>query len=220
MALDLRLYALLDPEHAGGRKLVELARMVAQGGATLVQLRDKQRETRAMIEDARAVKAALAAFGVPLVINDRVDVALASDADGVHVGQDDMQVEDARRLLGRGRIVGLSIKNAEQAQAAPLGLLDYVGVGGVFATSSKTNTHAPIGLPGLAHLAAAIRRRSPRFAVCAIAGMDASNAADTIAAGADGIAVISALAGKPDPLVAARELRALVDAALAKRRQS
>lgn len=220
MQLDLRLYALLDPEHASGRKLDELARMVAEGGATLVQLRDKQRGTRTMIEDARAIKSALAAYGVPLVINDRVDVALAAGADGVHVGQDDMPVEDVRRLVGRGGIVGFSIKNAAQAEAAPFDLLDYVGVGGVFPTSSKTNTDAPIGVTGLAHLAAAIRRRSPRFAVCAIAGIDMSNAAATIEAGADGIAVISAISLKPDPMLAARELRAVVDTALAQRRQS
>jgi thiamine-phosphate pyrophosphorylase len=220
MSPDLRLYALLDPEHAGGRKLAELAELVAQGGATLVQLRDKHRPARVMIEDARAIKTALAGFGVPLVINDRVDVALAANADGVHVGQDDMPVQDARRLLGSERIVGLSVKNVEQAQAAALDLLDYVGIGGVFATSSKANADPPIGVSGLGQIAVAIRRRSPRFAVCAIAGIDASNAAATIAAGADGIAVISALSGRPDPLLAARELRAVVDAALAARRQS
>src|SRR3974377_415450 len=148
MALDIRLYALLDPERSGGRKLPELARLVAQGGATLVQLRDKHRSTRVMIEDARAIKAALAAFGVPLVINHPVDVALACNADGVHVGQDDMPVQDARRLLGRPAIVGLSVKSVEQAQAASLDPLDYVGIGGVFATSSKDNADPPIGVAG------------------------------------------------------------------------
>jgi thiamine-phosphate pyrophosphorylase len=220
MALDLRLYALLDPEHAGGRELAEIAQLVAQGGATLVQLRDKHRPTRVVIEDARAIKATLAVSGVPLVINDRVDVALACKADGVHVGQDDMPVEDARRLLGPSAIVGLSVKNVEQAQAASLDILDYVGIGGVFATTSKTNADPPIGIGGLGHIAATIRRRSPKFPVCAIAGIDASNAAATIAAGADGVAVISALSRKPDPLVAARELRAIVDATLAQRRRS
>jgi thiamine-phosphate pyrophosphorylase len=138
----------------------------------------------------------------------------------VHVGQDDMPAEDARRLLGPSAIVGLSVKNVEQAQAASLDILDYVGIGGVFATTSKTNADPPIGIGGLGHIAATIRRRSPKFPVCAIAGIDASNAAATIAAGADGVAVISALSRKPDPLVAARELRATVDAALAQRRRS
>src|SRR5882672_11925214 len=108
MPVDLRLYALVDPEHAGGHALADLARLVAQGGATLVQLRDKRSETRRMVEHARAIKAALAPFNVPLLINDRVDVALASGADGVHVGQTDMAVEDARRLLGSDAVIGLS----------------------------------------------------------------------------------------------------------------
>src|SRR5882724_1523500 len=124
MAIDLRVYALVDPEHAGGHALADLARLIAQGGATLVQLRDKRSETRRMIEHARALKAALAAFNVPLLINDRVDVALASGADGVHVGQTDMAAEDARRLLGRHAIIGLSIKTTAQSEAAPLDLID------------------------------------------------------------------------------------------------
>ena len=100
MRVDLRLYALVDPERAVGRDLAVLARLVAQGGATLVQLRDKHSDTRAMVARARAIKAALAPLNVPLLINDRIDVALAAGADGAHVGQDDMAVEDARRLLG------------------------------------------------------------------------------------------------------------------------
>jgi thiamine-phosphate pyrophosphorylase len=213
--VDLRLYALVDPEHAGGRTLAELARLVAQGGATLVQLRDKRGDTRAMVESARAIKAALAPFGVPLLINDRVDVALAAGADGAHVGQDDMAVDDARRLLGRDAIIGLSVKTAAQAEAAPIDLLDYVGIGGVFATTSKDNPDPPIGPAGLARIAAVLRRRAPDFPVCGIAGIDASNAADAIAAGADGVAVISALSLAADPQAAARTLRGSVDAALA-----
>jgi thiamine-phosphate pyrophosphorylase len=220
MGVDVRLYALVDPDRDGGRDLAELARLVTQGGATLVQLRDKHGDTRAMVERARAVKAALAPFGVPLLINDRVDVALAAGADGAHVGQDDMAVEDARRLLGPQAIIGLSIKTVAQAAAAPIDLLDYVGIGGVFATISKDNTSPPIGPTGLARIAEVLRRRAPRFPLCAIAGIDASNAAHAIAAGADGVAVISALSLASDPQAAARELRAVVDAAVAERRQS
>jgi thiamine-phosphate pyrophosphorylase len=216
MTVDLRLYALVDPEHAGGHALADLARLVAEGGATLVQLRDKRSETRRMIEHARTVKAALAPFNVPLLVNDRVDVALACGADGVHVGQDDMAVDDARRLLGRHAIIGLSIKTVVQAEAAPIDLLDYVGVGGVFATSSKDNTSAPIGPAGLARIADIFRRRAPKFPLCGIAGIDASNAGDTIAAGADGVAVISALSLARDPRAAARELRGIVDTAIGK----
>jgi thiamine-phosphate pyrophosphorylase len=217
MTVDLRVYALVDPEHAGGHALADLARLVAQGGATLVQLRDKRSETRRMVEHARAIKAALAPFNIPLLINDRVDVALACSADGVHVGQGDMAVDDARRLLGRDAIIGLSIKTTAQAEAAPVDILDYVGVGGVFATTSKDNTSAPIGTAGLARIADILRRRAPGFPVCGIAGIDAGNAADVIAAGADGVAVISALSLKPDPQAAARELRCIVDTAIGKK---
>jgi thiamine-phosphate pyrophosphorylase len=216
MAVDLRLYALVDPEHAGGRELAELARLVAEGGATLVQLRDKHSDTRRMVEHARALNAVLVPHGVPLLINDRVDVALASGAAGVHVGQEDMAVADARRLLGPGAIIGLSIKTIAQAEAAPIDLIDYVGIGGVFATSSKENTKAPIGPDGLSRVAAVFRRRVPHFPVCGIAGIDATNAAAVIAAGADGVAVISALSLESDPRAAARELRGIVDAARAR----
>jgi len=218
-SVDLRLYALIDPERAGGHRLEELASLIVAGGATLVQLRDKQRETRTMVEEARALKATLAPFRVPLVINDRVDVALAAGADGVHVGQEDMTVEDARRLLPAGAVVGLSIKTVAQAQAAPIDLLDYVGIGGVFATSSKNNPDPPIGVDGLRRIADVFRRRAPKLPLCAIAGIDASNAGAAVAAGVDGVAVISALSLARNPPDAARELRAIVDAALAERNE-
>jgi len=218
MAVDLRLYALVDPVVAGGRTLVDLARRLT-ASATLVQLRDKHGSTRAMIEEARDLRAVLEPEGIPLLVNDRVDVALASGADGVHVGQQDMAVEDARRLLGPGAIIGLSIKTVAQAEAAPIDLLDYVGVGGVFATSSKDNPNPPIGPAGLARIADVFRRRAPDFPLCGIAGIDAGNASEAIAAGAGGVAVISALSLQADPQAAARALRNVVDAALEQRRR-
>jgi thiamine-phosphate pyrophosphorylase len=217
MTIDLRLNAIVDPERSGGHDLADLARLCAQGGATLIQLRDKLSETRAMVETARAIKKALAPFKVPLVINDRVDVALAAGADGVHVGQDDMAVEDARKLLGRDAIIGLSIKTVAEAQSAPVELIDYVGSGGVYVTGSKQQKKAPIGPEGLARVIAALLVRAPKLPVCGIAGIDANNAAAVIEAGADGVAVISALSLVPDPAAAARVLRAIVDTALAKR---
>ena len=142
--LDLRVYAIVDPENTGGHDLIDLARAVAAGGATLVQLRDKVSDTAGMIEEARALKAALAPFGVPLIVNDRVDVALEAGADGVHVGQEDMAAEETRRILGPKPFIGLSVRTPAQAAAAPLGLIDYVGVGGVYATISKTSGKSPI----------------------------------------------------------------------------
>jgi thiamine-phosphate pyrophosphorylase len=221
MKVDLRLNAIVDPERSGGRTLAELARLCAEGGATLVQLRDKQSETRAMIAQARAIKAALAAFHVPLVVNDRVDVALAAHADGVHLGQDDMAPEDARCLLGPAAIIGLSVKSEREALQAPVELIDYVGCGGVYATTSKQQNNPPIGPAGLSRIIAVLHRRATErlmeMPVCGIAGIDADNAGEVIAAGADGVAVISALSLAPDPAAAARSLRQIVDAMLAKR---
>jgi len=215
--VDLRLNAIVDPDRANGRSLAELARMVVAGGATLIQLRDKHGSTRRMIEEARAIKAVLAGTGVPLVINDRVDVALIAEADGVHVGQDDMRAEDARRLLGPKAIIGVSIKTIALANAAPLDVLDYAGVGGVYATTSKDNPNAPIGVAGLRDIVAAFRARKSDFPIVGIAGIEAGNAAPVVEAGADGVAVISALSMQSDPATAARELRGIVDRALAQR---
>ena len=215
--LDLRLYALVDPERANGRALDDLAQRVVAGGATLVQLRDKHGRTRRLVEGAGAIKQALGGSGVPLLVNDRVDVALAAGADGVHVGQDDMAVADARRLLGKRAVIGLSIKTPAQARAAPLELLDYVAIGGVFATTSKDNPDPPIGADGLHAIADIVRSRSAKTPIAAIAGIDEHNAGDVIAAGADGVAVISALSVTPDPTAAARALRAAIDSALAVR---
>ncbi len=215
--VDLRLNAIVDPERAGGHDLVDLARLVAEGGATLVQLRDKRRETRDMIAEARAIKVALAPFKVPFVVNDRVDVALAARADGVHLGPDDMSAEDARALLGPNAIIGLSIKTVDEAATAPVEFIDYAGVGGVYATLSKEQKSAPIGTEGFARVANALRSRAPTLPVAGIAGIDAGNAAAVIAAGADGVAVISALSVVADPARTARELRQIVDAMLGKR---
>jgi len=217
MKVDLRLNAIVDPERANGRALAELTQLAVAGGATLIQLRDKQGGTRQMIETARAIMRVLAGTGVPLVINDRVDVALVAHADGVHVGWDDMAADDARRLLGDKAIVGLSINSIARANAAPLDLIDYVGVGGVYATTSKDNPNPPIGVAGLRAIVDVLRARKRDLPVCGIAGIDAGNAAPVIAAGADGVAVISALSMSADPQAAARELRGIVDKTLAER---
>ena len=219
MDVDLRLYVLIDPAVAGGRTLGDLARLIADS-ATLMQLRDKHGSSRAMVEEARALRGVLEPAGVPLLINDRVDVALAAEADGVHIGQDDMAPADARLLLGRTAIIGLSLSTVQQAQAAPLELLDYVAIGGVYATTSKDNTSTPIGISGLRAIVQAVHARKAQFPICAISGINAGNAAEVIAAGADGVAVISALSLAGDPAKAAQNLRAVVDGALERRGRS
>jgi thiamine-phosphate pyrophosphorylase len=216
MKPDLRVYALVDPAVAGGRSLTELARLIA-ADVTLVQLRDKHEHTRALVEEARRLRDVLEPAGIPLLINDRVDVALAAEADGVHIGQDDMAPEDARLLLGRTAIIGLSLQSVAHAQAAPLDLLDYVAIGGVYGTTSKDNPKPPIGTSGLREIVETVRARKAGFPICAIAGINAGNAADVVAAGADGVAVISALSLSDDPAKAAHDLRAVVDGALQRR---
>ncbi len=217
MIPDIRCYAILDPEHCRSRSLADMARAAAAGGATILQYRDKSSSTRVMIERARAIVAALEGSRVPVLINDRVDVALAARAHGVHVGQDDMAPQDVRRLMGPDAIVGLTINSFDHAVGVPSGLVDYTCVGGVHATTSKNNPNAPVGLAGLTRLAERIRLKRADLPVGAIAGITADNAAEVIAAGADGVAVISAIFMADDPTTACRRLRDVVDAALTAR---
>jgi thiamine-phosphate pyrophosphorylase len=214
--LDLRLYAIVDPETSGGHPLPELARRVAEGGATLIQLRDKKSDLLEMVAQARAIKAALPP-DVPLLINDNIEVCIAAGADGVHLGQEDMSPLAAREKLGPMPFIGLTVQTIDHALAAPLAVIDYAGIGGVFATSSKNNPRRPIGPDGLREIIRVFRHRIGNFPTCAIAGITRDNAAETILAGADGVSVISALSKAPDPTQAARELRAVVDTALERR---
>jgi thiamine-phosphate pyrophosphorylase len=221
---DLRLYVLLDAGRAERAALPALARAAVDGGATLLQYRDKRAETRTLVETARAIRSAVDG-AVPLLINDRVDVALAAGADGVHVGQDDMAAEDARRLLGPLAIIGISLSRDAHVAAIAEAPVDYACVSAVFATSSKDDAkaliealiEAPIGLIGFARLAAMVRKARPQLPVGAISGIDMRNAASVIGAGADGVAVISAITDAPDPKAATHELRTIVDRSLAAR---
>lgn len=211
--LDISLYVIVDPSAANGRDLAWLAREAVAGGATLIQYRDKDASARAMIIQTRAIVTALAGTGVPLLVNDRVDVALAAGAQGVHLGQDDMAPVDARRLLGAEAILGRTVKTAAHAEALLEEPVDYACIGGVFATSTKDNPDPPVGLEGFRRLRTLIDSIRPGLATGAIAGINPDNAADVIEAGADGIAVVSAVIAAPDPAVAARDLMAIVRAA-------
>jgi thiamine-phosphate pyrophosphorylase len=215
--VDLRLYCIVDPERAGGRGLAEIALAAVRGGCTLVQYRDKRADGRLMVERARAIRAALTGSGVPLLVNDRLDVALAAGADGVHLGQDDIHPNDARKVLGAQAIIGVTVKTTSHADELYRMRADYACIGGVFATASKDNPDPPIGLDGFARTAFRARLASTGIPVGAIAGIDETNAASVIGAGADGIAVIGAVVASPDPEGAARCLRGIVDGALASR---
>ena len=201
---SLRLCLVTDRGLAAGRSVIDIALAAVRGGATMVQLREKDATTRAFVETARALKAALAPLGAPLAINDRLDVALAVDADGLHVGQNDMPVEAARRLLGPDKFIGLSITAVDQALRPDAAAADYLGVGPIFAQSTKPDAAAPLGLDGL---------RRPRSLtgkpIVAIGGLTPDNSAPVLAAGADGLAVVSAIVAAADPEAAARRFMAL-----------
>jgi thiamine-phosphate pyrophosphorylase len=214
MTLDCSVYGILDPARSRGRPLPTLAAAAVRGGVTLLQIRDKTGSTRDQVVQARAVLAAVAGTHVPVLVNDRVDVALAAGADGVHLGEDDMAPEDARRLLGPDAIIGLTIHSIGEADAAPVALASYFGAGGVYGTRSKVNRHGPIGPDGFGAIRAVLKRRAPGIPAVGIAGITAENAGPVMAAGADGVAVISDLFMADDVEAAARRLAAAVRVAL------
>lgn len=211
---DWGLYLVTDRALTGGRPIASVVDAAVRGGVTVVQLREKSSPTRDFIELGRELKKLLVGRQVPLIVNDRVDVALAIGADGVHLGQQDMDVESARGLLGRQAIVGLSIETVEQARAAAHLDVDYLGVGPVFPTATKTDAAPWLGLSGLAEV-----RAMSRHTIVAIGGIGMANVQQTIDSGADGVAVVSAICPAPDPEHSARELRRLIDAALQARRR-
>ncbi len=217
-SIDYRLNAIVDASLIDIAPLHELAERAARAGATLIQYRDKTASTRVMIERARAIRLSLASTGVPFVVNDRVDVALAAGADGVHLGADDMDPETARALLGPDAIIGLTVKTKSDAQRAGSAPCDYACIGGVFETLSKNNPDPPVGLEGLKDLREIIRAAQPHLPVGAIAGISLTRIPDVIAAGADGVAAISALFRSEDPAAAASAFRATIDRCLKERR--
>jgi thiamine-phosphate pyrophosphorylase len=205
---DLSVYLVLDPDLCRKIGMVETTRLAVAGGVTIVQLRDKQADTAKMIETGRALKAALSSTGVPLIINDDVEAAIAIGAEGLHVGQSDMVAAMARQRVGDGMILGLSVETENLARRVDPSIVDYVGIGPIFATSTKPDHKQPIGFDGLARIIA----MAPVPAV-AIGGVKAEHAGPALAAGAKGIAVVSAICGQPDPQAAARRIAAEIEGA-------
>ncbi|MGO6949222.1 thiamine phosphate synthase [Rhizobium johnstonii] len=202
-AFDLSLYLVLDPDLCAGIGMVETARLAVAGGATMVQLRDKHAGTIRMIETGRALKQALDGTGALLIVNDDVEAAIAIGVDGLHIGQEDMDAMRARAMIGPEMILGLSVESEALANAVDPGLVDYTGVGPVFATPTKADHKQPIGFDGLARLVKA----SPVPSV-AVGGLKADHVAQVFAAGASGLAVVSAICGTPDPEAATRRIAA------------
>jgi thiamine-phosphate pyrophosphorylase len=206
--MDYSLYLVTDSSLARGRSHREIVAAAIRGGVTMVQYREKNGTTREMVTEALDLRNLCHGQGIPFIVNDRLDVALAVDADGVHVGQDDLPATLARKLIGRGKILGVSAGNVEQALAAVADGADYVGASPVFATPTKPDAPAAMGLQGLEAMARAIA-----VPLVAIGGVNASNAASMIRAGARGVAVVSAIVNADDVEAAARELRRVIDQA-------
>lgn len=211
--LPLDLYLVTDRRLAGSRGVETVVEEAVRGGVTAVQLRDDDLPGPELIAQARRLKAVLAPQGVPLIVNNRLDVALAAGADGAHVGQSDTPVAEARARLGPDAILGLSITDPAQLAGLDEEAVDYLGVGPVFPTGTKPDAAPPMGLDGL-------RACRPRTAlpIVAIGGIGAANAADAIRVGADGVAVVSAIMGADEPEAAARELAEIIR--IAKRQQA
>jgi thiamine-phosphate pyrophosphorylase len=213
LRLDPTLYLVTDRDLCRGRTLSRIVAQAVRGGVTLVQLRDKQAGGRALLEEARALRQVLDPLGVPLIVNDRADVAAAAEA-GCHVGQTDLPAWEARVLLGEDALLGLSLDQADQARGADRGILDYIAFGPFAATGTKTDAGAPVGQQGIR----AVRALTP-LPLVAIGGIHVGNAGAAIEAGADGIAVVSAIMAARDPGAAARELRGAIDAARQRHRK-
>lgn len=212
LARRLKVYLVTDARLARGRDLIEVVSAALEGGVTAVQLREKAASTLAQVELGRALRRLTRDAGALLIVNDRVDVAAAIEADGVHLGQDDLPAEVARRILGPEAIIGGSAGNAAELAVSLAAGVDYLGVGPIYPTASKADAGAAIGSAGLAAI-----RAATSLPIVGIGAVNATNVPPVIRAGADGAAVISAIISAEDVRGAARELRAAVEAALGER---
>jgi len=201
------VYLVTDRSLCLNRTISDIVLQAVQGGVSYVQLREKDITTRLFVEEARAIKKILKPHNVPLIINDRIDVALACGAEGVHIGQDDMPYAIARKLMGAKAIIGVSVETWADVEESQKLYVDYIGVSPIFPTPTKTDTKGAWGLEGLAKIKAL-----SRHSLVAIGGINESNATDVIAAGADCIAVVSAICAAADPAVATRNLKSIIDA--------
>ena len=211
-ALDPTLYLVTDPDLGRGRPLDEIVMAAVEGGVTLVQLRDKRKDGGLLLDEAGRLKALLDPLGVPLLINDRADVAWAARV-GCHVGQTDLPPQVARDLLGPDALIGWSLDDPAQVAHADAGLLDYVAFGPFATTATKLDAGPAVGAPRLEQV-----RRGTALPLVAIGGIQEGNVEAAIQAGADGVAVVSAIVAADDPTAASRRLRERIEDARAKRK--
>lgn len=211
----LRLYLVTDQALAFDQSLADVVDASVRGGVSCVQLREKKLDSREFLAKAVMLKKLLAPHGIPLVINDRIDIALACGAEGVHLGQSDLPIDQARRLLPPNVFIGWSVESMNDVTQSTMLPVDYLGVSPIFATPTKIDTKNAWGLDGLSRV-----RASTRLPLVAIGGIHAGNARDVLRAGADGLAVVSALCAVEDTHAAAATLRKLCDEELKSRRQT
>jgi thiamine-phosphate pyrophosphorylase len=200
--IDYTLYLVTDRKLAGNRPIEQVVAEAIKGGVTIVQLREKDLGNEQFLQQARSLKSITDRMGVPLIINDRIDIAMACGAGGVHLGQNDMSCAEARAIAGKQLVIGISVSIPEEAILAEEAGADYLGVSPVFPTATKTDTSSPAGLDGLLAI-----RKAVRIPLVGIGGINESNAGEVIRAGADGVAVVSAVMAAHDPELAAMRIR-------------
>jgi len=206
--IDYSLYLVTDRGLSRGRTTIQIVEAALCGGVTCIQLREKTCSTREFITQALSIKDHLKRHNVPLIINDRVDIAQAVNADGVHLGQSDMPIEMAKTILKDSMIIGISAESLEDAVQAEKNGADYIGVSPIYATPTKTDAASPLGLEGLREI-----RKSVKIPLVGIGGLNRGNAGEVINNGADGVAVVSAIVAADDPEKAARELKIIIEQA-------
>ena len=202
MAVDYSLYLITDRSFLKGRSLKTVVEKAILGGSSIVQVREKNISTREFYKVASEVKEVTDYYKVPIIINDRIDIAQAIDADGVHLGQDDMHLSIARKILGKNKIIGISAGNLEEALEAQENGADYLGIGAIFFTGTKKDIDIPIGIEGLRDIYSRIN-----IPAVAIGGINESNFREVLSTDVDGISVISAILNKDDIAAAAKALK-------------
>jgi thiamine-phosphate pyrophosphorylase len=199
--IDYSLYLVTDRKLSLGRSLLDVIRPAVEGGVTVVQLREKEVDSREFYREALGIKEYLDARDIPLIINDRLDIALAIDAAGVHLGQEDLPVDVARKILGPGKIIGASVFTPDEAILAEAAGADYLGLSPIFVTSTKPELVSQIGVEGIGPI-----RQATRLPLVGIGSMNEGNAFSVIRAGLDGVAVVSAICSKEDVCAAAERI--------------
>jgi thiamine-phosphate pyrophosphorylase len=202
---DLSLYLVTDRSLSQGRSTIEVVKEAVKGGITMVQLREKEADSYTFYQEALALKHFLTPLNIPLIINDRLDIALAVDADGLHIGQHDLPYTIARKWLGPDKIIGLSIETEEEARQANALDVDYIGLSPVFTTATKQDINTPLALEGVRKIA-----HFSQHPMVGIGGINATNATEVIMAGADGVAVISAIVAQKEIALAASQLKKII----------